>query len=353
MEPGRLSFPDQAHRRASGVSRRVAPQTRRLAARLAISSRCSKYPASCSTGGSITDGLAGVNATGRSRYNGPGRLTGRPAVEAAPWTDLSPPDLPDDEWDPAYSPKSRRRSVVHHQPTLLVWCSLATGTPRRRYCSLPLAVLADSTWHPADRSSPSSSIRSPSRRPCPSGRPPSGRDRCCRSAEMAGAVLSVFSGVAACCASASSRSPVAHHGSLLQSLRVEPPVTVNRPVTSVLAAEVEEDAVLARIGSRLSATTIGLDSRPNGGQREGNRVTDFSQREWREKKGLTAFAVSPCYLPMPRTGLEPAHPCEYQALNLARLPIPPPRRDSLRELSGRAGPFQVPGVNSRPPRPIP
>src|SRR5262245_5737944 len=28
---------------------------------------------------------------------------------------------------------------------------------------------------------------------------------------------------------------------------------------------------------------------------------------------------------MPRTGLEPARPCGHQALNLARLPIPPPR----------------------------
>ena len=26
---------------------------------------------------------------------------------------------------------------------------------------------------------------------------------------------------------------------------------------------------------------------------------------------------------VPRTGIEPAHPCEYQILSLARLPIPP------------------------------
>ncbi len=27
---------------------------------------------------------------------------------------------------------------------------------------------------------------------------------------------------------------------------------------------------------------------------------------------------------MPRTGIEPAHPCEWQILSLLRLPIPPP-----------------------------
>ena len=31
-------------------------------------------------------------------------------------------------------------------------------------------------------------------------------------------------------------------------------------------------------------------------------------------------------LVVPRTGIEPAHPFEYQNLNLARLPIPPPRQ---------------------------
>ncbi len=37
---------------------------------------------------------------------------------------------------------------------------------------------------------------------------------------------------------------------------------------------------------------------------------------------------------MPGTGLEPAHPCEYQHLKLARLPIPPPRQmDAYSELS--------------------
>src|SRR4051812_49286215 len=36
--------------------------------------------------------------------------------------------------------------------------------------------------------------------------------------------------------------------------------------------------------------------------------------------------MTPCSARVPRTGLEPARPCGHQALNLARLPIPPPRR---------------------------
>ena len=39
---------------------------------------------------------------------------------------------------------------------------------------------------------------------------------------------------------------------------------------------------------------------------------------------------------VPRRGLEPPHPCEYQHLKLARLPIPPPGPVSWRGLIGPA-----------------
>ena len=32
---------------------------------------------------------------------------------------------------------------------------------------------------------------------------------------------------------------------------------------------------------------------------------------------------------VPRTGIEPAHPCEYQILSLARLPVPPSGRSKI------------------------
>ncbi len=40
---------------------------------------------------------------------------------------------------------------------------------------------------------------------------------------------------------------------------------------------------------------------------------------------------------VPRTGIEPAHPCEYKILSLARLPIPP--SGLLFSLNVRISPF--------------
>jgi hypothetical protein len=43
------------------------------------------------------------------------------------------------------------------------------------------------------------------------------------------------------------------------------------------------------------------------------------------KKGLRLIDVNPYAANVPETGLEPALSCDNQALNLARLPIPPLR----------------------------
>jgi hypothetical protein len=42
-----------------------------------------------------------------------------------------------------------------------------------------------------------------------------------------------------------------------------------------------------------------------------------------KKKGFQQLLKTLDFL-VPRTGLEPAHPCEHKNLNLACLPIPPP-----------------------------
>src|SRR5262249_27596192 len=61
---------------------------------------------------------------------------------------------------------------------------------------------------------------------------------------------------------------------------------------------------------------------------------------WR-KEDSRRIAASPCEVP--ETGLEPARSCDHQALNLARLPIPPLRRfansalDSLNVGGGASG----------------
>src|SRR5262245_62835939 len=52
---------------------------------------------------------------------------------------------------------------------------------------------------------------------------------------------------------------------------------------------------------------------------------------------------------MPRTGLEPARPCGHQALNLARLPIPPPRRTANRIIGWRRGTSSPPSGNLHAP----
>lgn len=45
---------------------------------------------------------------------------------------------------------------------------------------------------------------------------------------------------------------------------------------------------------------------------------------WKKKKGYPRGC--PYFLLVPKTGLEPAHPCEHKNLNLACLPIPPLRQ---------------------------
>ena len=42
----------------------------------------------------------------------------------------------------------------------------------------------------------------------------------------------------------------------------------------------------------------------------------------KKNKKTPASAGALCFVP--RTGIEPAHPCEWQILSLLRLPIPPP-----------------------------
>ena len=67
-------------------------------------------------------------------------------------------------------------------------------------------------------------------------------------------------------------------------------------------------------GSSPRASKSGCSIEPVGG-------TGFSSRPLRKKPGCVSSRAF-CFVP--RTGLEPARPCEHQPLKLARLPIPPP-----------------------------
>jgi hypothetical protein len=58
----------------------------------------------------------------------------------------------------------------------------------------------------------------------------------------------------------------------------------------------------------------------------GKKKSGETERERRKKEERRNFAIAlfSALLFVPRTGIEPAHPCEWQILSLLRLPIPPP-----------------------------
>src|SRR5208282_3135230 len=66
------------------------------------------------------------------------------------------------------------------------------------------------------------------------------------------------------------------------------------------------------------------------GGREGRAHQRRVALRWRGQSDPTLAFQAPTLLPeMRETGLEPARPCGHQALNLARLPIPPfPQKQS-------------------------
>ena len=100
----------------------------------------------------------------------------------------------------------------------------------------------------------------------------------------------------------------------------------------------QQQAAVARLLRRLLAVR-----RPGGGARRSGAADEaLGGREgrahrrgvalrWRGQSNPTLAFQAPTLLPeMRETGLEPARPCGHQALNLARLPIPPfPQKQSV------------------------